>query len=179
MLVTSSRSCWQVCCIFCLSPSKMGSWWLTSAALLLIIFLIDVEKREDIFPLLVATVWHQQRRKRTLTVFNHGMETLLSLTVFVDSDCSNLTFLMTPTPSFFHSQDTFTGFFLFCFFGILKTRNYFSKTRGEFTAPHRCKCYKRAYWKSWQFRSHCTCANTGSGKVKKTKQNKEWRLTCT
>lgn len=133
------------------------------------------ERRRFFFPLLVSTVWHQQTRKHTLTVFNHRMETLLSLTIFVDSECSNLTFLMTPTPSFF-----FFALLKFCkthllFFGIFKTRNYFSETRGEFTAPHWCIHYKRASWKSWRFRSHRTCANTVSGKVKKT----EWRQICT
>lgn len=65
------------------------------------------------------------------------MESLLSLTIFVDSECSNLTFLMTPTPSRH----------IYCFLAFFKMRNYFSETKGEFRAPHRCTYYKRDYWK--------------------------------
>lgn len=128
--------CWLQACgavdrfvvVFFISPSKMGLWWFTLAALLLIIFLIDAAKKEDFFfSLLVLTVWHQQTRKRTLTVCNHRMETLLLLTVFVDSECSNLTFLMTPTPSCFFSLLKFCKTYLL-FLGIFKT---FQKQKGN------------------------------------------------
>lgn len=160
MLVTSSWSCWHVCCFFffCLFPSKTGSRWLTWVVPLLMTFFVDVEKKEGIFSLLFSTVWHQETRRRTLTVFNHRMETLISLTVFVDSECYNLTFLMTYTPYFFHSPQTLQD----------KTRNY-SETRREFRAPHQCTHYKRAYWKLWRLRSRHTCVKTRSGKVKKAK----------
>lgn len=55
---------------------------------------------------------------------------LLSLTVFVYSECSNLTFLISSTPSFFFHSLNFAKH-IYCFWAFWKLENTFQKQEGK------------------------------------------------
>lgn len=117
--------------------------------------LINVIKKEDVFLLLVSTLWHQQTRKSTHWQF---LTTKRERSCWLE--CRMQRFLMSATP--FILSLSLNSAKHVSFLAFSKVAPAFQK-HGEFTAPHRCSrlmhgkqgagiasFQPKRMWKHWQ-----------------------------